>query len=301
MSRQYIFRKSTILLLLFLLMVNPFRNSAQSTIDFRINEILTYNDSSYTDEYGMHVPWIEIFNSAYNYVNLSGLFFTNDLNNPRKYFIPKGDPRTKVPPRGYVIFFADNKTERGVFHLNFGIEENGVIALFDSDGETLIDSVRIPPVQVRDITYGRLIDGMLPWSALKQVTPAAGNRLHSAKSSGDIFSEYDPSGIGLTIIAMSVVFLALFLLYFIYKWIGYYFTGKFARSGRHVKSQHPTGKISEGGPVSGEVNAAIVMAIHLYISELHDIENPVLTIQKVSRIYSPWSSKIYSLRKQPNR
>jgi len=53
--------------------------------------------------------------------------------------------------------------------------------------------------------------------------------------------------------------------------------------------------------MSGEVNAAIAMALHLYQSEMHDYENTVLTIQKVSRNYSPWSSKIYTLRKTPNK
>lgn len=47
--------------------------------------------------------------------------------------------------------------------------------------------------------------------------------------------------------------------------------------------------------LSGEVNAAISTAIHLYVSESHDEENTILTIDKVSRRYSPWSSKIYSV------
>ena len=41
--------------------------------------------------------------------------------------------------------------------------------------------------------------------------------------------------------------------------------------------------------------AAIATAIHLYGEELHDVENAVLTINKVSRTYSPWSSKIHGL------
>ena len=41
------------------------------------------------------------------------------------------------------------------------------------------------------------------------------------------------------------------------------------------------------------------MAIHLYYSEMHDKENTVLTIDKVSKTYSPWSSKIYGLRQHP--
>lgn len=47
--------------------------------------------------------------------------------------------------------------------------------------------------------------------------------------------------------------------------------------------------------LSGEVNAAICAAIHLYVNEAHDEESTVLTIDKVSRRYSPWSSKIYSV------
>jgi hypothetical protein len=50
---------------------------------------------------------------------------------------------------------------------------------------------------------------------------------------------------------------------------------------------------------AGEVNAAIAMALYLYSSEMHDQENPVITMIRVSRTYSPWSSKIYGLRKLP--
>jgi LPXTG-motif cell wall-anchored protein len=49
----------------------------------------------------------------------------------------------------------------------------------------------------------------------------------------------------------------------------------------------------------GEEAAAIALAIHLYKSQLHDMESLTITLQKVSRIYSPWSSKIYSLRQNP--
>jgi len=45
---------------------------------------------------------------------------------------------------------------------------------------------------------------------------------------------------------------------------------------------------------SGEVNAAIATAIHLYMEELHDEENMVITIGKMAKSYSPWSSKIYA-------
>lgn len=44
---------------------------------------------------------------------------------------------------------------------------------------------------------------------------------------------------------------------------------------------------------TGEVAAAISTAIHLYLHEQHDFENPILTIKQAKKTYSPWSSKIY--------
>ena len=41
--------------------------------------------------------------------------------------------------------------------------------------------------------------------------------------------------------------------------------------------------------------AAIAMAMHLHF-DAHDEEPHVITIQEVARRYSPWSSKIYSMR-----
>ena len=52
---------------------------------------------------------------------------------------------------------------------------------------------------------------------------------------------------------------------------------------------------------SGEAMAAIAAAIHEHFNSRHDIEDTVLTIRKLKRAYSPWSSKLYSLRQVPQR
>ena len=44
---------------------------------------------------------------------------------------------------------------------------------------------------------------------------------------------------------------------------------------------------------TGEVTAVIAAAIHMYLNEQHDKENPILTIKQAKKSYSPWSSKIY--------
>jgi len=53
--------------------------------------------------------------------------------------------------------------------------------------------------------------------------------------------------------------------------------------------------------ISGEETAAIAMALHLYLDEIHDKESGLLTIKRISKAYSPWSSKIYAVRNQFNR
>jgi hypothetical protein len=50
-----------------------------------------------------------------------------------------------------------------------------------------------------------------------------------------------------------------------------------------------------------DITAAIAVAIFLYRQEVHDYEDTVLTIKRIDRAYSPWSSKIYTLRKNPRQ
>lgn len=40
---------------------------------------------------------------------------------------------------------------------------------------------------------------------------------------------------------------------------------------------------------------AIAMALHLFFDEVHDNESNVITIKRIERRYSPWSSKIYGI------
>ena len=271
--------------------------NAQNATDFRFNEILVLNDSNYVDDFGQHSSWIEIINSSYSTVNIAGCYLTDDLNNPTKYWIPTGDPATQVSPRGYIVFWADGKPTRGIYHLNFELKDAKTIALFDANGKTMIDKLDIPADQVANVSFGRTDDNSSVWKKLDHSTPGANNDHSRKASSGEKFVAMDPYGIGMTMIAMSVVFSALALLYIIYKNIGNFFVRRARKAAsKDEKVVVKSGKLKEEG-MSGEVNAAIAMALYLYQTELHDIEHTVLTIDKVSRNYSPWSSKIHTLRK----
>ncbi len=58
-------------------------------------------------------------------------------------------------------------------------------------------------------------------------------------------------------------------------------------------------KRSNGEPDA--LYAAIAMALYEASGIEHDEEHTILTIKKVSSNYSPWSSKIYTLREIPGK
>ncbi|WP_298503089.1 OadG family protein [uncultured Maribacter sp.] len=55
-------------------------------------------------------------------------------------------------------------------------------------------------------------------------------------------------------------------------------------------------KVEADKEFTGEIAAAISLALHMYLNEQHDNENAVLTIKQARKLYSPWSSKIYGIQ-----
>lgn len=279
-------------ILLMVLVISRFLPSqAQSAADLRINEYLILNDSGYVDDFGVHNPWIEVFNTAYNSVNIGGCYLTNDLQNPTKYVIPKGDPLTLIAPRNYIVFWADNKPTHGILHLNFDLRDSKFIALFDSDGKTLIDSVSLVSPR-KDISYGRIEDGAVLWTYHEKTTPNANNQTKTPVLAAERIVKIDPYGLGMAIIAMSIVFLVLLLIFLMFK----QFSASVTRSEKRKASKQTR---EPEIIMTDELAAAIGMALHLYQKDMTEYENMVLTINKVSRTYSPWNSKLYGISKWP--
>ncbi len=286
-----------LLLSAFLLSIGGIK--AQQATSMRINEVLVINEDNFVDDYGKRHTWIELFNNSAGSVNIQGCYLTNDKNNPKKYPIPKGDVLTLIPPRQHTLFWADNEPDRGTFHINFTLDpsKENYIALYDADGKTLIDEITIPAGQVADVSYGREMDGSGAWKPLKKVTPSTNNVTLDSNEKIDNFKENDSFGIGMTITAMAVVFCGLILLYVCFKYIGKLSISASKRKAKKVAGGNDIA--ANVGIESGEIFAAISMALYEISDDNHDIENTVLTIHKVKRIYSPWSSKIYGLRETP--
>lgn len=310
------------LLLLFALMALGCGSlSAQARKGLKINEVMVINDSNAIDEYGRHAAWIELFNSNYASMEISSVFLTNDTtgNNKTLYPVPLGDVKTKMPKRQHIVFWADNRPTDGTFHANFTLDPTkpNIVAIYDADGKTLIDCVTVPVLQPGQ-SYARKIDGVGAkegeneadfWSVRNgtetegdYITPGSANKIKGTNPKIDEFKEKDENGFAMTITAMGIVFSALILLS-----ICFYIISRFNASRSKRKKMEAQGLSSadlrpserpEGD--SGEEIAAIVMALHDHL-DAHDRESSVLTINKVRKAYSPWSSHIYTLRQLPNR
>ncbi|MHC4324189.1 MAG: lamin tail domain-containing protein, partial [Planctomycetota bacterium] len=142
-----------------------------------INEIMASNNASINDPQGQYDDWIEIYNYGTNPVNIGGMYLTDNLSNPAKWRIPANNAAaTTIAAGGYLLIWADNDTTDAGLHANFKLDADGEeIALFDSDGITVIDSI-IFADQNTDISYGRYPDGSDDWRFFSLPSPDSENR-----------------------------------------------------------------------------------------------------------------------------
>jgi Na+-transporting methylmalonyl-CoA/oxaloacetate decarboxylase gamma subunit len=284
--------------------------AAQRMNNIKFNEVLVFNRDNLIDQYGHRPGWIELHNTGHMRVDLGGCYLTVHRNGEGEmYPIPKGDPGTIIPPEGYVIFYAEGTATKGVFHTNFTLDQTGYLALYDQSGKTLIDEVSYAvEEQIPDISIGFRRDRKLKYVstyALEATTPHASNEEQDVVPQSERFRERDPFGAVMAVTAMTVVFVALIVLYMVFRAIGRLnvrmVRKKHARE-EQQKNQaiHPV-MPADSEMIHGAELAAIALALYQYQNDLHDIESNVITINKVARAYSPWSSKIYGLRQFPNK
>ncbi len=104
------------------------------------------------------------------------------------------------------------------------------------------------------------------------------------------FSNISGFSITVAIVGYVIVFGALVLLYFVYNMLPKFINFKARRKLRKDTDCDDC----EVEHIEGNVSAAISMALYLHFNEIHDEESDVITIKRISRQYTPWSSRIYS-------
>lgn len=113
-------------------------------------------------------------------------------------------------------------------------------------------------------------------------------------------AENDSFGGAITIIAMCIVLSALVILSVLFL-----IFGKISSSLHKSRKKKAHGVNSSTAEEhhdeldSGEVIAAISMALAEHFGQGHDMEDTILTIKRMRKAYSPWNSKIYNMRVMP--
>ena len=316
--------RKRILLILALLAVSFTSLRAQNVIDLIIAEALAVPDSTgIVDDYGRQGGWIEIFNTSQGTVNCAGCFLTDDRSNLKKSIIPKGDLRTKIGPRQTTLFYASGNGDDGTFYANFRVRPGSTVYLVSNDGRTVIDSLVIPanlPVgmSMRKEAHDLRQREFEPVPEPAVPSPGIFNGDLNAATKAEAMKEKDPHGGILSVVAVTVVFSALAILWFLF-WL---FFDRPAKKAAAAKNQPPKPKkgkkaaladVPAGTPTDeiaavialamdmeqgGDDYAAIAMAMHLYFSDaVHDNESFVLTMRPKEG--SAWNDKKQIFRKLP--
>jgi len=144
--------KNIYLLLLFLFGAT----SIYSQNTLKVNEFLANNFNVIHDEYGEYDDWIEIYNPSENPIDIGGYILTDDINFTNMSRISTDfEDSTTIPPKGFLIIWADNQPEQGPLHVGFKLSSLGEqIYLINGTNNTIVDSVTFSE-QHRNISLGR--------------------------------------------------------------------------------------------------------------------------------------------------
>ncbi len=161
---------------IFILLGMEFSATSAMGASLVINEIMASNGATKADPQGQYDDWIEIYNAGDAPADLGGMYLTDDPNEPGKWQIPATSAApTTVAPQGYLLIWADGNIQDQGLHAGFKLDAGGEdVALFATDGTTLIDSVSFPEL-TRDISYSRYPDANDNWQFSGTPTPGAAN------------------------------------------------------------------------------------------------------------------------------
>jgi len=231
------------------------------------------------------------------------------------YEIPRGDERnTKIGPRTHFVFEADGDAKAGTFHLPFTFTagKDNYIALYDVNGD-LVDEVTVPASLKPGETYAIQVskgaetlpsvlgDGKTTWTVRdgKTIETAITKGNYNTRTENEnieLFHDKDPHGFLIAVIAMSVVFLALIMLYLCFKLFGYFSKRSAGEQATAAAAAPVAAAAAPQGDADGETMAAICMALYQHLNA-HDSESGVLTL--TPRDHTAWGSKSELLRKLP--
>lgn len=311
---------------------------AQGRKNVRINEVMVQQDTTggngwvefYNSSYGTNAVE-KMFITTLSREEIQSIFDKNKGTNKKPnqvllelceerpmdiYEIPRGDERnTKIAPRTHFVMEADGDPKAGTFHMPFTFTagKDNYIALYDVNGD-LVDDVTVPATLQIGQSYAIKAEGRLPSildDGKTEWTVKDGKTIESAITKGnynirevneniEAFHIKDPHGYWIAILAMSVVFGSLAVLYILFKLFGIFASKTLQKDDLKQASAPAAAQAAAipaaGGDLDGEKMAAICFALYQHLNA-HDQESGVLTL--APRDGSAWSSKSGLMRELP--
>ena len=329
-------KRTLILVLLCAILALP--TLAQGRKNVRINEVMVQQDSTggtgwvefYNSSYSSTAVE-QMFITTMSREEIQSVFDKNKGNNKKPkqilvelceaqpmdiYEIPRGDERnTKIAPRAHFVMEADGDPKSGTFHMpfTFTLGKDNYIALYDVNGD-LVDDVTIPATLHAGETYAIKAEGRLPsilGDGKTEWTVKDGKTIETAVTKGnynirevneniEAFHIKDPHGYWIALLAMSVVFIALALLYICFKLFGKFASRNLQSEDKKQQAAAPEAVKAVAAPATGDLDgekmAAICFALYQHLNA-HDNESGVLTLNP--RDNSSWANKAGLMREIP--
>jgi hypothetical protein len=147
-----------------------------------INEIEPENITGLADNAGERDPWVELYNSGTNAVNLNGWFLTDNYTNLTHWAFPSN---TAINPGGFLIVWLDgqpNQTTANALHTSFRVPTGtGSLALvFPINSQpTVLDYVNYAALPA-DRSFGLYPDGQTSARQIFYITTPGGPNNNAA-------------------------------------------------------------------------------------------------------------------------
>ena len=150
-----------------------------SPSDIYINEVVSSNSFSLTDEVLGSPDWIELHNPTMSPVDLKGYALTDNLKDPHKWTFPS----VSIPAGGYIVVYAAKYEGEGdLLCTGFGLSKSGELLYLVDPYYNVIQQLEVPEL-VSDVSYARASDGSYGYCS--SPTPLGENIADIFLTSGD--------------------------------------------------------------------------------------------------------------------
>ncbi|MEM7367688.1 MAG: lamin tail domain-containing protein [Bacteroidota bacterium] len=149
-----------------------------------LNEFLSVNLGENTDQDGEYDPWIELYNTTTDSIDLGNAYLSDDLGNPTKWALPD----TNLMAGEFLLIWADGDSMQAGIHAPELLNSQGGLLMLSNSDSSLVDSVHYDG-QLADISTGRLPNGIGSYTFMPP-TPSDTNIMFPLQAGQLVINEF---------------------------------------------------------------------------------------------------------------